>query len=527
MADPELNEVLGLEDLLTPERAEELKALSPGIAWALDSLAISFREELGKLDDAAREAFFRLTLDYGKYLERFLKLAHREISPEEEEARQAKMENLRNLNLFNQLNEFDLSQIAGAFNQRDLAQGEVLVNEGDPGTAVYFLIKGQVGIFTGGNQVAVRGAGNLFGEMSCLTNTPASATLIAVTHCEMLVISKEDFEEYVLRLPEIVPQFARMGVSRLGDITHRLSEVLSHMPDALLKLDFQGMITGDVSSKCFQYLDREVLTGEKFSSLIFKDHSQQREEWDRCYEELLDDEALLDNPEACPIPRETVFRLQSGDERHYKINLFPTHLQGQLSGYDVAISDFTERKQIEEERKRMEKALINVVHKYMSFKLAGEVYGIEIETAREILEKAQLTKVPNAPAYLKGVFNLRGQIIPSVDLRVLLNLPPDETDSERALIIVEVEHEGAKRPVGVVVDSVTDILDIPDREVEPTPAAGLFSNVNFIQGVAKVDGQARLLLDVEKLLTENERRHVHKVAAAIESRIAQKTGSAG
>lgn len=521
MTEPENTELPSLADLISPERAEELKDLSPGISWALDSLVISFREELGKLEKPARDAFVRLTLDYGKYLERFLRLAHKTVSEEEKAQRNSRMENLRGLDLFNGLNEFDLGQIAGAFETKIYERGESFIREGELGKAVYFLSKGQVGIFAGGNQVAVRGKGNLFGEMSCLTNTPASATLRTVTDCEVLVISKEDFEEFVLKLPEIVPQFARMGVSRLGDITNRLSEVLSHMPDALLKLGMDNVITGDVSSKCFQYLERDVLTGEVFPELIFKDHPEQIAEWKSAFTKLCKQPELLKDPNF-PIPNETTFKLKSGETRFYLVNLHPTYEGGRHSGFDVAISDYTEQKEVEEERARMERALHNVVHKYLSFQLAGETFGINIEQAREILDRANLTKVPNAPPFLKGVFNLRGRIIPAVDLKTLLQLPQSEEESSQSLLLVDLKFEGGTKLVGMVVDSVTDILDIPDREIEPPPALGLDGSTGFIQGLAKVEGKVRLLLDLENLLSLEEQRQVHRVATTLEARLEQK-----
>lgn len=493
-------ELLTLEEMLEPERAEQLRSLSPGITWALDTLVISFREELTHLDGAAREAFVRLTLQYGQHLQRFLELAHREVSPDEVAERQRKMALLRGLPLFAQLNDFDLSQIAGAFAYRTYQRGEVMVREGQPGDAVYFLDRGRLGVFAAGNQVAVRGPGNLFGEMSCLTDTPATATLRAVDECHVLVISKADFEEYVLKLPETVPQFARMGVGRLADITHRLSEVLSHMPDALLKLDRQGIVTGDVSSKCFAYLDREVLTGERFSALLFRDHPAKRQAWDEAYPALWTQPERCNDP-ALGLPRDTTFRMGDGDLRYYELTLFPSHEKGALAGFDVAIADTTERRQVEAERARMERALRNVVRKFLTFRLGEEVYAIEVERAREILGAQELTRVPRGPGFLRGVFNLRGRILPAVDLRSLLGLPRSEP-TRYAVVVVETPAEtGEQHPIGLVVDEVTDILDIAESDIEPSPEFGPFARTGFIQGLGKTAEGVRIVLAVEALLS--------------------------
>ena len=516
ISDDKIMEVLGLADLLPEKDAEELKALAPGIAWALDTLVISFREEVRNLDDSARDAFFRFTLDYGKHLDRFLKLANDTVSPEEMKDRSGKMEKLRKLDLFANLNEFDLSRIAGAFFMEPFPQGSVLMEEGQPGTAVYFLEDGQVGIFTGGNQVAVRGPGNLFGEMSCLTNTPATATLRAITDCKVLVLTKAAFEEEVLVLPEIVPQFARMSTARLGDITHRLSEVLSHMPDALLKLDRKGIITGDVSKKCFEYLGMERLTGQRFSTLVFKDHPEQAKAWDTNYPKLWENPEVCNDPEF-PLPRSTTFAHTDKGGRFYELTLFPTREHNALSGFDIAIADITDQKQVEEERARMERALRNAMHKYLTLLVGDQMFGLDIDRALEIVHGANFVRIPNVPRFIRGIFNLRGSILPAVDTGVLLGISRPEGGRESVMVVEIKGRKGeAPRRVGLVVDTVKDILNIPESEIEPPESVSGVIRVKYLNGIAKTPQGVRLLLNLEGLMSDEQTKMVDAVARHVE-----------
>ncbi|MDH5752346.1 MAG: chemotaxis protein CheW [Deltaproteobacteria bacterium] len=510
MSEEQQNQLLSLVDFLSEEDAKSLSDLAPGITWAMDTLVYSFREDVEVLEQAAQDAFYRLTFNYGMFLDRFLKLARGEVTPEQRQWRREKMEKLRKLDLFKLVNDFDLDRIAGAFVPRIYKTGEVLAQEGEPGTAVYFLEAGQIGIFAGGNQVAVRGPGNLFGEMSCLTNMPVTATLRAVSECEVLVLAKADFETEVLQLPDVVPQFAKMGVSRLGDITNRLSEVLSHMPDALLKLDKNGMITGDVSKKCFEYLNQEVLTGKRFSSLIFKDDPESLALWDKHFANL------WDKPESCqdenfPIPREVAFNLEGLGMRHYELTLFATKERGVLAGFDVAIADLTDRKEIEEARAKMERALRNIKHKYLTFRLGGDVFGVDIEETLEILEAAAFIPIPNAPSYIKGVFNIRGRIMPAVDLAVLLGISAEQT-SNQGVIVVEAQLGERRRQLGIVVDEVTDIVDIAETDVESPEFLNRLFRIDFLDGVAKTGDGMRLLLNLARLLTSEQLQVVETIA---------------
>jgi purine-binding chemotaxis protein CheW len=272
------------------------------------------------------------------------------------------------------------------------------------------------------------------------------------------------------------------------------------MPDALLKIDRAGLIAGDVSSKCFSYLGQESLTGQDFAALFFKDHPALRREWAEAYPLLWEAPERARDPDL-PLPRAASFQRGRTDLRHYTLSLYPCYEGARLVGFDVAISDLTEQKRVQEERARMERALKNVKHRFLTFRLADETYGIEIDRAREILERAPLTRVPNAPPFLCGVLNLRGRILPTLDLRVLLGLAPRAERDQGWVFIAEIEAEGRPRLFGLRVDEVTDILDIPEGEIEPPPDFGNGIVTPFIQGLARTKGGVSILLALDRLLT--------------------------
>ena len=504
-ADPTAS-LLGLEELLPAELVQRLQTLPPGIAWALESFVVSFSAEVENLDSAAREAFARLTLSYGETLSQFLRLAQEGIRPEQVQERVHKMALLRKLDLFSDLNAFDLGQIATNFQRIECAEGQVLAEQGEEGHGVFFLESGRVGIIVDGNQVAIRGEGTLFGETSVITDERVNATLKAVSPCTVLRISREDFTQHVLGLPELLPKIARIGFTRLEEATHRLSEVLGHMPDALLKIDRHGTITGDVSSKCFTYLGQDVLTGKRLSAVLFKDRAALQAAWDLAFPQLWEQPQRFHDADF-DIPRGTDFVLGAQHLRHYEVNLFPCFRRGQQEGFDISISDVTDQKRVEEERARMQRALQRRKRKFVLFLLGGERYGLEIEKVREILEPPPVTRLPNAPGYLRGFFNLRGRIMPVLNLHELLHLPRGEQPQRGCIFVVELKRESATILVGLLADAVDQILDVYETDITPTSELALhLRDLDYLHGIARAEEGQRLLIDVDRLLS-TEQQH--------------------
>jgi purine-binding chemotaxis protein CheW len=137
--------------------------------------------------------------------------------------------------------------------------------------------------------------------------------------------------------------------------------------------------------------------------------------------------------------------------------------------------------------------------KYLTFALAGEEYGLPVLKVREIMKIMDITAVPQAPHHVKGVINLRGKVIPVVDLRLKFGFPSQEYDERTCIIVVEVALQTSNVMMGVVVDAVSEVLTITSDEIEPTPDFGEHVNTEFMKGVAKIKGKVKFLLDLDRI----------------------------
>lgn len=134
--------------------------------------------------------------------------------------------------------------------------------------------------------------------------------------------------------------------------------------------------------------------------------------------------------------------------------------------------------------------------KYLTFALEQEEYGVEILQVREIIGLMEITSVPQVPGYVRGVINLRGKIIPVIDLRLKFAMPKADYTAETCIIVVDSNNT----LMGVVVDRVCEVLDIPAEHIEPTPCFGARVQSDFIKGLGKVGQKVKILLDIEKIL---------------------------
>jgi purine-binding chemotaxis protein CheW len=142
--------------------------------------------------------------------------------------------------------------------------------------------------------------------------------------------------------------------------------------------------------------------------------------------------------------------------------------------------------------------------KYLTFALAHEEYGLEILKVREIIGYIDVTAVPQTPGYVKGVINLRGQVIPVVDLRAKFGMPTAEVTDETCVIVVEIAEGGRKFNTGIVVDRVQEVLDIDGGDIEEAPVFDASVDTAFILGMAKVGESVKILLDIDKVLRGND-----------------------
>ncbi len=136
--------------------------------------------------------------------------------------------------------------------------------------------------------------------------------------------------------------------------------------------------------------------------------------------------------------------------------------------------------------------------KYLTFVLGDEEYGLDIGMVREIIKIMDITKIPNAPESIKGVVNLRDKVISVMDLRIKFCMEPIEYTEETCIIVVDYNST----MMGVIVDTVSEVLDISGDEIEPPPSFGTGIDVNFIIGIGKIKGKVIILLDIRKVLSQ-------------------------
>jgi purine-binding chemotaxis protein CheW len=144
--------------------------------------------------------------------------------------------------------------------------------------------------------------------------------------------------------------------------------------------------------------------------------------------------------------------------------------------------------------------------KYLTFVLENEEYGIEIIKIREIIGIMDITTVPNTPEFIKGVINLRGKVIPVIDLRLKFGMEEAEYTSETCIIVVEVKGT----LFGAAVDTVSEVADITAKQIEPTPSFGGSIDTDYILGMAKIKENVKILLDIEMIISNEELSELQK-----------------
>ena len=146
--------------------------------------------------------------------------------------------------------------------------------------------------------------------------------------------------------------------------------------------------------------------------------------------------------------------------------------------------------------------------KYLTFHLANEDYGIEICFVTEIIGIQPITQIPEMPDFIKGVINLRGKVIPVMDVRTRFKLPTREYDERTCIVVVDINNT----VVGLVVDEVQEVMTIPESEMEPPPKATGKKGSRFIQGIGKVGKDVKIILNVSQLLYEEELEQLENAA---------------
>jgi purine-binding chemotaxis protein CheW len=151
---------------------------------------------------------------------------------------------------------------------------------------------------------------------------------------------------------------------------------------------------------------------------------------------------------------------------------------------------------------------------YLTFLLGKEMFAINILGIKEIIEYGNLTSVPMMPGFIRGVINLRGAVVPVVDLSARFGRAASVVTRRSCIVIIETESEGEKQDIGVMVDSVSEVLEIPAAEIEPAPSFGVKIRADFINGMGKVKDKFVIILDVVKVLSANELAMLSGVSAS-------------
>ena len=158
--------------------------------------------------------------------------------------------------------------------------------------------------------------------------------------------------------------------------------------------------------------------------------------------------------------------------------------------------------------------MASLAGKYLTFRLAAEEYGLEILKVQEIIKMQDITKIPRAPGFVRGVINLRGKVIPVVDLRLKFDMQTLETTVKTCIIVVQVKKATFTVTMGIIVDEVNEVLDVNGEQIEPAPEFSAVVEASFILGIGKVGKKVVILLDVNKVLASGEIDALTKETAA-------------
>jgi purine-binding chemotaxis protein CheW len=141
---------------------------------------------------------------------------------------------------------------------------------------------------------------------------------------------------------------------------------------------------------------------------------------------------------------------------------------------------------------------------YLTFKLSDEVFALDVAKVREILEITNITKVPQTPEFMRGVINLRGSVVPVIDMRLKFGMSATEQTVNTCIIVVEINMDGDTTVLGALADSVQEVVEMEPDSIEPAPHIGTKMNTDFIRGMGKVDGRFVMILDIDKVFSSNE-----------------------
>ena len=152
----------------------------------------------------------------------------------------------------------------------------------------------------------------------------------------------------------------------------------------------------------------------------------------------------------------------------------------------------------------MSTSTITETTQYLSFKLGEEIFAVDVAKVREILDVTAITKVPQTPEYMRGVINLRGSVVPVMDMRLKFGLPATERTVNTCIIVMEVTHDGETMVLGSLADSVQEVLELEPDQIEPPPRIGTHLRTDFIKGMGKYNEQFIIILDIDRIFNADD-----------------------
>jgi purine-binding chemotaxis protein CheW len=152
----------------------------------------------------------------------------------------------------------------------------------------------------------------------------------------------------------------------------------------------------------------------------------------------------------------------------------------------------------------MSVAGISETVQYLTFKLSDEVFALDVAKVREILEITNITKVPQTPDFMRGVINLRGSVVPVIDMRLKFGMSATEQTVNTCIIVVEINMDGDTTVLGALADSVQEVVEMEPENIEAAPHIGTKLNADFIKGMGKVDSRFVMILDIDKVFSSDE-----------------------
>ncbi|MBN2468409.1 MAG: purine-binding chemotaxis protein CheW [Deltaproteobacteria bacterium] len=168
--------------------------------------------------------------------------------------------------------------------------------------------------------------------------------------------------------------------------------------------------------------------------------------------------------------------------------------------------------EIGERTDRIKNTMTNKGGKYLTFNLASEEYGLEILKVQEIIGVIEVTRVPQTPKFVRGVINLRGQVIPVIDLRLKFGMEAVEDTERTCIIVVQIDRDGQQVTTGVIVDDVSEVVDFRNEQIAPPPEFGGDVQIEYILGMGKINKKVVMLLDIDKVLSAREMEAMDRVS---------------